>query len=176
MEVTCKDSIPLQRILDHLKSKHTVNFEVLRASDGRHSIFLSAGDDVNPRSPTSRYGIMHFADHKFIFSCVVDKEGWLIKVLVVGDKTQAQRFGVEVSIERNDAEWPDKATMGVTFKGNVYSILEDKADIAVDRRGVLLFTNCQGGNSIGFLDRLTDCLKMGDGLQGISSPGEPGLG
>ena len=68
---------------------------------------------------------------------VVNKGEWGTYVVLVGDKTQAQKFGVEINIERKDAEWPP---VGVTFKGKIYSILEEKDEA---RRGVLLVPNCQ---------------------------------
>ena len=138
MHTTCKDSIPLRLILDHMKLKHSVIFEG-RGSNGSHNIFLR----YPPLSTlVTQYGISHFEEFKFLSKFVMGKrEDCKIHVFVLGNDNIAQRFGVRMNIGNVNSEWKEKATMGMTFMGKIFSILENNA--GSDHAGVLKFSPYQ---------------------------------
>ena len=147
-EWTCEESVPLQRILDHIRLKHVVTVETKWR---RASIFWTAEDDSrreeavslqrifdpsysssSPTSITSCLGIINFAGYKFLPMCLIERGLWKTWVVMVGSKTTAEKFDVKISTDFDGQ---------LSFKVKMYSIQEVKERINEDPEGVVEFTN-----------------------------------
>ena len=145
-EWICEKAVPLQRIIDHIKSEHGVTFE---KSSRRASIFWSAEDDssrveaislqriFDPSSSsssnvTSCLGIIHFEGYKFLPMCLIERRFWKTWVVIVGSKTNAEKFDVKINIDFEGQ---------LSFKVKMYSIQEVKEQMKEDDEGVLEFTS-----------------------------------
>ena len=143
----CVEKIPLRTVLEHLKSKH--NAFNIRSSAGKASIFWLFGEEaLSPGNFTSQLGIFAFEGNTFLIMCVVEKGIWKNRVMMVGSKEDANKFGIEINIPSKDASRRSKFNVELNFKGKIHSIVEDKQQVKLDDEGVLDFTNSMAKNML----------------------------
>ena len=143
-EVKCAEMIVLRRITDHIKSKHAITYVGRGESHGRHIIFYKWGGATIPRYWHS-LSIITFAGFTFIPMLLIENGVWRIWTIMVGERSDAQNFCIEINIRSKDSDcdWTCKAKVALNFKGKVYSIHEGKSlhqKVEEDAEGVLEFT------------------------------------
>ena len=140
----CKDVISFRMILDHIKSKHNAVLEE-RWDNRRHSktdggdIFWRIGEDLS--RTVTHFAIMNFAGNQFLPMCFFKNGVWMLWVVILGNETDAKNFGINIKVENYDASRPDKASLGMFFRGKVASIFEETPQIKDNDECVLEFTN-----------------------------------
>ena len=77
--------------------------------------------------------ITSFDSQTFFLCAKVQQNTWCAWVVIVGDKTIAEKYDVEITIS-------DKGTPAwLGIRGKVHSIFEDQKEVAEDAEGVLKF-------------------------------------
>ena len=143
-QLGCEEVIPFRVMLVHIKLKHNVIIED-RWDNRRHSrrdggeIFWRIEED--PSRTVTQFAIKRCMGYQFLPMCYFKNGIWMLWMVILGNETDAKKFGININVENNDASRPDKASLGMFFRGQIVSIFEETPQIKDNNECVLEFTN-----------------------------------
>ena len=113
---TCKEKMPLENIIDHLKDVHEVNLIIEEGEEDSSLTWPVEHEDFTP-------AIMMFDGHSFLLNCYLKEYTIIFWVTIVGTEEDAQKYEAIMTVESADA------TKCIKTQGKVYSTEMSKIDV-----------------------------------------------